>query len=133
MECKAFILSILRDFGIYKTYKGAQYILSAINFIYCNENTFSPITKILYVEVANDYNTSSYCVEKNIRSVIEHIWIQKENQELICEIFGNHYINKRPSNAEFLTHLYEYYKYHNGEFMCPILGIKCAYNSKCYR
>lgn len=140
MKYETQVIDILYNLGIHKRYKGCEYILSGIYFISENETTFSPITKILYVEIAKKYGTSSLCVEKNIRSVIELIWKESKNEFLIQRIFGNYFHIKRPSNLEFLTSLYEYVKSttppktlpdkDSYKFVCPISGNECEYCQK---
>lgn len=138
MKYERQILDILYNLGIRKMYKGCEYILTGIYFISENENDFSPVTKILYVEIAKKHDTSSLCVEKNIRIVIELIWKQRENVLLMHQIFGSYFLLKRPSNLEFLTSLYEYVKgtaaFPNTPFPqtppafhCPISGNECEF------
>lgn len=126
---------ILHKLGITKSYRGYSYIVSSIDFIYNNEYSFTPITKVLYVEIAKQYNTSNACVEKSIRDVIETIWYKKADNKLIYEIFGNHISLKRPSNMEFLLLLYQYVKNYADRkyiidknsllFQCPLSGRQC--------
>ena len=61
-------MDILNQLSACKTYKGYHYILSSIQFIHEHESTFLPITKILYVDIAKQYNTSDKCIEKDIRN-----------------------------------------------------------------
>ena len=131
------VINLLYELGVHKMYKGCQYILSGIYFISQNETTFCPVTKILYVEIAKKHSTSSLCVEKNIRSVIELIWKQRKNDSLLSEIFGKHSLLKRPSNIEFLSSLYDYVKNTSlsnhlsaqtqSTFTCPISGNECEF------
>ena len=133
IECKdeEKTLEILRKLGLQKVYKGCEYIISCINFIATNETGFTPVTKVLYIEVAKQYNTSSICVEKNIRSVIKKIWSTPENSPLISKIFSEHYTDKQPGNIEFLTLLHRYVKlnsfknYDDYTFICPHSGTAC--------
>lgn len=137
MKYKAYTIALLQKFGIQKMYKGCDYIVSSISFIAKNEKFFTPVTKVLYVEIAKQYNTSSICVEKNMRSIIKNIWSRPENSELICKIFGKYNLTKRPSNMEFLMLLYNYLKYKHTDipskknvdytFTCPISGNPCEF------
>lgn len=71
----------------------------------CNNN--SPICR-LYDEIAQQYSTRSYCVERSIRSAIEDAWTNG-SVRTIDALFG--YTTKadkgKPTNREFLTALYE--------------------------
>lgn len=135
MNYKSSTQNILRKLGIQKLYKGCEYIASSIAFISENEKYFSPVTKVLYVEIAKQHNTSNLCVEKNMRSVIQAIWNQSENKELLARIFGEYNLDKRPSNMEFLVLLYNYLKFHEDElssdadytFICPLSGTSCEF------
>ena len=128
------IRDIMRQLGIHKVYKGCRYIISSINFIAENE-CYDPVTKVLYIEVAKQYHTSALCVERNIRSVIEMIWEQRNDEKLMCEIFGEHFLQRRPSNLEFLILLYEYVKLdiernvteNINNLICPLSGKVCAF------
>ncbi len=137
MKYEKELLEILYNLGIRKMYKGCEYILYGIHYISENEANFSPITKILYVEIAKEYSTSNLCIEKNIRSVIELIWKESTNDVWISRVFGNYYLLKRPSNLEFLTSLYHYVRNttsqyslpdrKNPGFICPMSGNECEY------
>lgn len=136
MKYDAQILKLLHKLGIQKLYKGCEYIISCINFIATNESCFTPVTKVLYIEVAKQYNTSNICIEKNVRSIIKKIWSFSENNELIRNIFGEHYIENNPGNIEFLMLLYQYLKNENlalaspnkdYTFICPLSGDACEF------
>ncbi len=137
MKYEANALKLLHKLGIQKMYKGCEYIISSINYISKNETYFTPVTKVLYVEIAKQYNTSGICVEKNIRSIIRKIWADPENEPLICEIFGKHSHKKAPSNIEFLVLFYNHLKYPTEPkdtdqttdytFICPLSGNTCEF------
>lgn len=137
MKYEATAIDLLHKLGIQKVYKGCEYIIASMNYISKNETYFTPVTKVLYVEIAKQYNTSSICVEKNIRSIIKKIWSNRENGELIREIFGKRHCQKNPSNVEFLVLLYAYLKHITGKrktsetedytFICPLSGNSCEF------
>lgn len=138
MEYSQLTISILKQLKIYNVYKGCDYIVSSIQFIHKNKSTYLPITKVLYTDIAKQYNTSNQCVEKNIRKVIDCIWTTEKNKTLLQMIFGPD-ISKKPSNTEFLLLLYnhiesgEYAKYlykkimENIEYKCPINNKPCNF------
>ena len=140
MKYEIVTLTVLHELGIQKMYKGCEYILSSINYINENQETYSPITKVLYVDIAKQYNTSGMCVERNMRNVIEFIWKIEKNEEVIARIFGEYFKDKRPSNMEFLMLLYHYIQcckenaanscMDGYTFVCPALGKKCEYCAK---
>ncbi len=126
--------SVLHQFGIGKSYSGYDYILYGIELVSNDESYFHCINKILYVDIASKYYTSSTCVERNIRRVIEVIWKNIDrNASLITQIFGDRFLLERPSNKEFLQLLYEYVKLHTlldklldtEKIICPISKQVC--------
>ncbi len=138
MKYRGYTLELLHSLGIHKTYKGCDYIISSINYIHKNEAYYTPVTKVLYVEIAKEHNTSSMCIEKDMRGVIKLIWEQEDNLELRAKIFGEYNLEKRPSNMEFLMLLYNHIKYEmdfartkqseaDYTFICPLSGNTCEF------
>ena len=127
------VKNILRQFRIGKRYNGYDYIVHAIGLAFFDERFMSCVTKVLYITIAQNYGTSSLCVEKSIRKVIETIWENDENKILIEKLFGSTYVHNKPSNKEFLWLLYEYIDSFNliGEIfnftenLCPISQDTC--------
>lgn len=129
MSKKCFTKYILHELGIGKSYSGYDYILYGIDLILCDEDLLHCVTKVLYIDIAKEYNTNSSCVERNIRKAIEVIWKHtQENRELIVKIFGKRYLSLKPSNKEFLELLYEYVKqsYYADNIICPISNTSCS-------
>ena len=126
--------SVLHQLGIGKSYKGYNYILYGIHLISQDESRLYCITKVLYIDIAKEHHTSSICVEKNMRTIIEVIWRKtRENKQLILNIFGSRYASVKPSNKEFLELLYEYVKSYDmlkeafliNKVICPISKEVC--------
>lgn len=134
MKYELIARKVLRQFKIGKCYSGYDYIIHAIGLMFFDERFFHCLTKVLYATIAENYNTSPSCVEKNIRKVIQTIWNNPNNEELIKIFFGPHYIHIKPSNKEFLGLLYEYAKSCNileelfcvNKFACPISHESCG-------
>lgn len=136
------VKNILHQLGIGKSYKGYDYILHAMNMLLRDESLLDCVTKVLYMDIAEEYHTSSTCVERNIRKVIEVIWNRnQENMELIISIFGLRHLSTKPSNKEFLDLLYEYIKSYNlldellhiDKVICPISKEVCDAYSKLFK
>ena len=128
------VKSILHQLGIGKSYKGYDYIVYAIHMLLLDESLLQCVTKSLYIDIARAYHTSSICVERDIRKVIEIIWKHnQENRLLIISIFGLKYSLAKPSNKAFLDLLYEYVKsynllnelFHVEKIVCPISKDVC--------
>lgn len=111
MKYHLIIKSVLHQLGIGTSYNGYDYILYGITLIMENEHLLKGITKILYYDIAKEFQTSNLCVERSIRRVIDAIWKDtSSNEQLLKDIFGNRYLNTKPSNKVFLDMLHNYVK-----------------------
>ena len=122
MNYEAYTLDILQKLDVHKSYKGCEYIVSSICYIQENGKYFTPVSKTLYANVAKKHQTSSTCIEKDIRNVIKRIWSITENKDLIRTIFGEYNVDQKPGNMEFIALLYNYVKYE--------MDYRNKYNSK---
>jgi len=98
------ITKILHELGIPSHIKGYQYIRDGIGIIFERPETIGGITKELYPELANKYDTTVSRVERAIRHAIEVSW-NRGNWDLMEEIFGHSVdIDKaKPTNSEFIV------------------------------
>lgn len=65
--------------GIPAHIKGYMYLRTAIMKTYDNIDILGQVTKVLYPEIARNYNTTSSRVERAIRHAIEVAW----NREIL--------------------------------------------------
>ncbi len=98
------ITRILHELGIPSHIKGYQYIREGINILYNRPETVGGITKELYPELADKYDTTVSRVERAIRHAIEVSW-NRGSWDLMEEIFGNSVdVDKaKPTNSEFIV------------------------------
>lgn len=98
------ITKILHELGIPAHIKGYQYIREAISIIYERPETIGGITKELYPELAEKYDTTVSRVERAIRHAIEISW-NRGSWDLMEDIFGNSVdVDKaKPTNSEFIV------------------------------
>lgn len=98
------VTKILHDLGIPSHIKGYQYIREGILTIYDNQEMIGGITKMLYPELAKQFETTTSRVERAIRHAIEVSW-NRGDWDLMEEIFGNSVdIDKaKPTNSEFIV------------------------------
>ena len=101
---QAAITKILHELGIPSHIKGYQYIRNAIGIIYERPETIGGITKELYPELAERFDTTVSRVERAIRHAIEVSW-NRGDWDLMEEIFGHSVdIDKaKPTNSEFIV------------------------------
>ena len=98
------ISKILHELGIPSHIKGYQYIREGIAIIFEHPETIGGITKELYPELANHFETTVSRVERAIRHAIEVSW-NRGNWSLMEEIFG-HSVDidrAKPTNSEFIV------------------------------
>ena len=67
------------------------------------------ITKMIYPEVARQYQTSVSSVERSIRHSVDVIW-ERGNRELYYYLSGQ-YGRGKPTNSEFVSYLAEYIRF----------------------
>ncbi len=98
------ITKILHELGIPSHIKGYQYIREGISIIYERPEVVGGITKELYPELAEKFDTTVSRVERAIRHAIEVSW-NRGSWDLMEEIFGHSVdIDKaKPTNSEFIV------------------------------
>ena len=98
------ITKILHELGIPSHIKGYQYIRDGIGLVFENPEIIGGITKELYPELADKFDTTVSRVERAIRHAIEVSW-NRGNWDLMEEIFGNSVDIDRakPTNSEFIV------------------------------
>lgn len=98
------VTKILHELGMPSHIKGYQYIREGIMIIYKNPDVIGGITKELYPEIANKFDTTVSRVERAIRHAIEVSW-NRGNWDLMEDIFGHSVdIDKaKPTNSEFIV------------------------------
>lgn len=98
------VTKILHELGMPSHIKGYQYIREGIMLIYKNPDIIGGITKELYPEIANKFDTTTSRVERAIRHAIEVSW-NRGNWDLMEDIFGHSVdIDKaKPTNSEFIV------------------------------
>ena len=98
------ITKVLHELGIPSHIKGYQYIREGVSIVYNNPEKIGGITKELYPELANKFDTTVSRVERAIRHAIEVSW-NRGDWDLMEEIFGHSVdIDKaKPTNSEFIV------------------------------
>lgn len=98
------ITEILHEIGIPAHIKGYMYLRTAILTTYYNIEILGQVTKVLYPDIARQYNTTSSRVERAIRHAIEVAW-NRGNTDAIDDIFGYTVsaTKSKPTNSEFIA------------------------------
>ena len=98
------ITNIFISVGIPAHIKGYQFLREAIKMAVAHPDIINSITKRLYPEVAERFDTTASKVERAIRHAIEVAW-NKGKIENINQIFGVKVYsgNEKPTNGEFIA------------------------------
>lgn len=107
MNYEKFIINTLDSFGVSRSYTGYSYVVYALMLILEDSERLECITKALYLDVAQHFHTTWSCVEKNMRTIVNHVW-DSHNAELLEIIFNRSGREKKPTNKEFLKYMYDY-------------------------
>lgn len=96
---------LIKVLGIMPRVKGYFYINEAVEIIRRKGEAPLLITKDIYPEVAQKYETSTECVERAIRTSINTAWMS--NREMVNKI-ARYPLRFRPTNKEFLFMIADY-------------------------
>ncbi len=91
---------LVRSLGIGATYRGYHYLNYGIKLCLENENYLLFVSRSLYPQIAERFDTSCGSVERSLRTVINVCW-EQGNRQLLQEI-ALHPLSNRPTSSEFL-------------------------------
>ena len=77
---------LIRSLGIGATYRGYAYLIYGTRLCLSDENYLLFVSKYLYPDIARHYNTTSYSVERNIRTVIKVYSVYFEPHTIIDKV-----------------------------------------------
>ena len=110
--------NLLRKLGANGSYIGFWYAAYGIVLTIKDPELLVYISKGLYVDISFKFNTTTKCVERNIRTIKNIIW-EYGNRDLLNFIF-TYELKEVPSNAYFIDALANYivstYKYNNDKW-----------------
>ena len=112
------VSELLHNLGIPSHVRGYKYIREGVMILYTSNNLVTMVTKDIYPEIAERFETTSSRVERAIRHAIEISWIRGD-LKLMDELFGNSIDAERskPTNSEFLTTIADRFKINNKELI----------------
>ena len=99
------ITQVLHKLGVPAHIKGYLYLREAIQSVVKNVDLLGAITKELYPEVADTFNTTPSRVERAIRHAIEVAW-ERGNEKELKKYFENTLSkNSKPTNSQFIARI----------------------------
>lgn len=106
------IQDVLLNFGIPSSLLGFAYLTYAEELILQNPAYQHHVTKLLYVDIANKFDTTPASVERCIRKAISTACVYGHygNYDYINVLFRNSINPKRavPTNSQFISRVYFY-------------------------
>lgn len=101
---EALVTNVIHEVGVPAHIKGYQYLREAIIMVVKDIDVINQITKSLYPQIANRFNTTPSRVERAIRHAIEVAW-GRGQQEAVESIFGYTISASKgkPTNSEFIA------------------------------
>ena len=101
---EADVTNIIHEIGVPAHIKGYQYLREAIIMVVYDIELLSGITKELYPNIAEKFNTTPSRVERAIRHAIEVAW-SRGRVDTINKFFGYtvHEQKGKPTNGEFIA------------------------------
>ena len=101
---EASVTNIIHEVGVPAHIKGYQYLREAIMMVVKDIDVINQITKSLYPQIAQKFNTTPSRVERAIRHAIEVAWARGETN-LMENIFGYTVsaTKGKPTNSEFIA------------------------------
>ncbi len=96
------IEGFLLESGISVSLKGNAYLKSAIVFCLTHEEASLGLTKVVYPQVAKEYNTDAANVERAIRHAIQSAWEKGRIQKFFNENKIKMVDEKRPKSGDFI-------------------------------
>jgi len=104
ISIEAEITNIIHEIGVPAHIKGYLYLRAAIGMVVENIEYLSAVTKELYPNIAEKFNTTPSRVERAIRHAIEVAW-SRGKIDTINRLFGYtvHNGKGKPTNSEFIA------------------------------
>ena len=99
----------LIQLGIPASLKGYRYVATGIKRATEDQGVLEGVTKILYPDIAKEYDSTPQRVEKAIRHAIEVAWNKNSDSDLKNKFCVNlDKGRKRPTNSEFIATMSQY-------------------------
>ncbi len=97
---------LLRSLGVSGKLSGFYFAVYMLELVRQKPEHILLVTKRLYKQTAQHFDTSSNCVERNLRTLVQACWRQPDHT-LLEQISGRP-LTQPPTNTEFLDMLAAY-------------------------
>ena len=82
---------LIRKAKFSKRYQGYQYLLQCIELVLDDDSRLCALSKQVYQPIAQKYQVSYRCIERDIRTARDYAW-QKGGKEVLEEISGGNFL-----------------------------------------
>lgn len=101
-----YVTKLMLELGVPAHLKGYHYIRTAVLMTAEDMELVTSITKLLYPDVAREYQTSAQKVERAIRNAIEVSWLRGSVDAIEkIFVFSADQGKGRPTNSEYIARL----------------------------
>lgn len=103
------VYELLKEIGMPPHLRGYKYLKRAIMLCVEDFSYIESVTKVIYTQIAKEFSTTPYAVERSIRTGIEAV-CENCNSEKFYEVFGNTCFKQKGKheNANFIAGCVEY-------------------------
>lgn len=98
------IRTLLGKFGLCGKEKGYEKLFEAIELTVENFERAGSVTKLLYPELAKQFQTTPQKIERSIRHLVERSWMNGDTEQF-DEVFGycRMVSEEHPTNSEYIA------------------------------
>ncbi|MBQ7240365.1 MAG: sporulation initiation factor Spo0A C-terminal domain-containing protein [Bacilli bacterium] len=103
---------LLHRLGVSSKYHGFDYLNKCVCLLLENEVYRHKTMNFLYERIAEEFNCTSKCIERNIRTCIDRSW-NKVSYDTVDHVFGStmNYEDDCPTNRDFIMNLLDFFKF----------------------
>ena len=94
---------LLRLLGVTGKLSGFRYAVYMVEQVRDQPDNVLLITKRLYKQTADHFNTTPSCVERNLRTLIQSCWNQLDHDFL--NVIAGTQLRQPPTNSQFIAYL----------------------------
>ena len=100
-----YITDIIHELGVPAHIKGYRYIRHAVELVIKDMDLLGAVTKELYPQVSEEFDSTPSRVERAIRHAIDVAW-KRGNQKALKKYFKNNLNdNSKPTNSQFIARI----------------------------
>lgn len=104
------IEALVRRLGATGSYRGLPYLTRAVARVLEEPDAIHAVVKWVYAPVSESCGTTMSNVERDIRTLRDHIWDQGDHE--LLEEMARHHLTYPPTNSELIDYISHYLRQH---------------------